>query len=493
MKTVRIIVPAYPEVNIFTRQANKTTALGPVVVATAINRLKGVRVEIIDENNYRGEKDNNGLPNHMLLQMEDPATIVGFYCGLSSTMERVWELAKFYKDQGADVIAGGWHAHYCPEEVLSHNVDVVVHGDAELVICQLIENLISKSSLEEIPGISFKPCGETVWRNEPKMLESENLEDSAYPNFGLLRLAKIKIYPIGRTRGCGMNCEFCSVKGEPRYASGDHLFKTVKWLVETRKARDFFIVDDRLEQDLKGTTDFFEEISYKYGNRLSFTVQVRLGLARNSDFLELMKKAGVRCVCIGYESPIDEDLKAMNKGYSSSKMIEWTKILRRYFWIHGMFIVGYPLKEGQRSISSKETVKRYKKFIRKARIDTIQVLLPVPLVGTELRKRLGDRVYPSEIIPWSMYDGNYPCFKPDNMSPTELQQMGMKIMKGFYQKISLVRVGIRTVTFPVDLVVRGWSNWYRGWRRDTINYFGHILISKWLKRHKNEETIKRLG
>ena len=205
-----------------------------------------------------------------------------------------------------------------------------------------------------------------------------------------------------------------------------------------------------------------------------------------------MKKAGVKYVCVGYESPIDEDLKAMRKGYLSSNMVEWTKVLRRYFWVHGMFIVGYPLKENQNLFSSREIVKRYKKFIKEARIDTIQVMLPVPLVGTDLRKRIQDKIFPLSLVPWTMYDGNHPCFKPDNISVKELQQTHIKLMKGFYQKVSLVKIGIRTIAFPFDFFLRGWSRWLRSWQRSVINYSGHLLVKKWLKRKKKKEFFQKL-
>ena len=44
----RLIIPAFPEVNIFSRVAKKTTALGPIMVATAASKLWGWRVEVID-------------------------------------------------------------------------------------------------------------------------------------------------------------------------------------------------------------------------------------------------------------------------------------------------------------------------------------------------------------------------------------------------------------------------------------------------------------
>lgn len=493
---IRFIIPAFPEVNIYTRIAGRTTSLGPIMVASAANKLWGWRVEVIDENNYNGPRDENGLPDHAKLQAENPASVIGFYCGLTSTMDRVFELAKFYREQGTINLAGSWHAHYCPQEMLDRNMDIVVHGDAEMTI-QPILSLLQKGEFIsdiDIPGTSFLEEGQYK-RNPPEMLEINDLGDLPYPDFGLLKYAKtLKLYPIGRTRGCGMNCEFCSVKGEARWADARHLFNTVNWLVETRGADYFFIVDDRLEENLEGTMEFFRLISEKYGNSLSFAVQIRLEAAKNTGFLEAMKKAGVWMVCVGYESPIDEDLFAMRKGYNSKSMVEWTKILRRYFWVHGMFIFGYPHKKKISELSADEMAKRFRKFIHEAKISSIQILHPVPIVGTDLRARLlrEGRIFPLDIVPWSKYDGSYACFIPDNMTLAELQEMPMKLMGKFYNRINSLKILFRTLAFPIDYLIRGWHRWHYDWRRDVTRYGGHILLKRWGKKQKKDPFLEKL-
>lgn len=491
---VRFIIPVLPEINIFTKVAKSTTALGPIMVATAANKVWGWKVEVIDENNYNGPRDKEGLPDHKRLQKENPASVVGFYCGLTSTVERVWELAEFYHNEGAINLAGGWHAHYCPEETLNHNIDIVVHGDGEIIIQQILSNLKEGKLVAELPGISYWDKGE-IKRNLPEMLGTPDFNDLPYQDFNLLKFAKIRTYPINRTRGCRMNCEFCSVRGKPSWASGRHLFETVDWLVQIRKARHFFIVDDRLEENIEGTFEFFRLISEKYGNSLCFTVQVRLEVAKNTEFLKIMKKAGVRTVCIGYESPIEQELQVMRKGYSIFRMLEWTKIYHNYgFWIHAMFIFGYPPKKSEGQMAVEEMVKRFKMFINKARFHTIQILHPVPLVGTDLRQRLKKegRIFPFEIVPWRYYDGDYACFQPDNMSLRELQEIPIKLMKWFYSPLSFFRISLRAITLPLDSLIRGWRHWRRGWHGDIVKYGGYRLIQKWQKRQQGKKFIQRL-
>jgi len=490
---IRFIVPAFPEVNIYTRIAGRTTSLGPIMAATAASKLWGWRVEVIDENNYVGPRDENGLPDHKKLQEENPASVAGFYCGLTSTMERVFELAEFYHGQGAVNIAGSWHTHYCPEEALARNIDIVIHGDAELAIRQVLLSIGGSSSFG-IPGISTLENG-LLKRSSPEMIEISDLGQLPYPDFGLLKHAKkIKMYPIGRTRGCGMNCEFCSVKGKARWAGARHLFNTVVWLNETRGADYFFIVDDRIEENMEGTMEFFRLVAEKFGDSLGFVVQIRLEAAKNKPFIEAMKRAGVRMVCVGYESPIDEDLFAMRKGYNSKNMVEWTKILRQYFWVHGMFIFGYPHKKKVNGLSAQEMAKRFRKFIREAKLSSIQILHPVPGVGTDLRERLlkEGRIFPQSVVPWSKYDGSYACFIPDNMTVAELQDTPINLMGWFYNRVNSLKIMWRTLIFPFDYLVRGWHRWRHDWVSDVVKYGGHRMLMRWRKTQRKDPFLERL-
>ena len=495
----RMIIPAFPGDNIFTRQAKRTTALGAIMVATAANKLWGWQVEVIDENNYRkGPRDSSELPDHVVLQRKRPARAVGFYCGLTSTMPRVWELAEFYHQQGVFNVAGAWHAHYCPEETLEHNIDVVVHGSGERVIGRILSNLEKAKFLENIPGISFLKNGQLKTNTSEfvKVLDLDpNLSNMPFPDFSLLRYARIKLYPINRIVGCNMNCEFCSVKEKAHWASAKHLFEIVKWLVETRNAKRFFLVDDNSTEDLNGTIEFFNMIADEYGDRLDFSIQMRLDLAENTHFLQVIKKAGVSNACIGVESPINEDLKAMRKGYNSDKMLEWLKVIQHYVRVHMMLIAGYPLKERNVFLSAEEIIKRFRKFIRKAHPHSIHVMLPGPGVGTDLRKRLEKekRLFPQEMVPWRYYDGRFVCFRPDdNMTIRELQDLPLRIMSRFYHFSSFFWAAIRTIIFPIDFLIRGWKNWHRGWTREIVRSGGYLLMNRWEAKQRVSEFIEKL-
>ena len=491
----RMVVPAMSD-NIFSRLMKKTIALGPVMVATSASKLFDWDVEIIYEAGCRKwiPRDAEGDIDHSTLQAERPADAVGFYGSISSTMPRVWKLAKFYQSQKVLTISGGLHPHYEPFESLKNGIDVIVHSDGEKTIREILLSFQGANRKKDlfirIAGLSFIQDGEVITTAQTPISVGycSYLECLPHPDFGLIRDCKIKVYPVGRIRGCGMNCEFCSVKEKARWSSQNKLFTTVQWLVETRKAKEFFLVDDRMEEDKEGSKLFFELIREKYGRKLDFTVQVRLGAARDEKFLSLLREAGVQRVCIGYESPIDEELIAMKKGILSAEMIELTQAYHRFgFFVHAMFIFGYPGTINP--LSAKERVKRFKKFIRQSKLDSIQVLKAIPIVGSQLRGRLEkeEKLLPLAIVPWDKYDGNYVCFIPDDMSIKELQECPIKIMSWFYHGWSFWRIGLRTIAMPFDYLLRGWHRWYHGWWNDIVRFGGNRIYRQW--RQKNRTTI----
>jgi radical SAM superfamily enzyme YgiQ (UPF0313 family) len=503
---LRIVIPSYPTFNVYSYIASKTTALGPVCVATCADKMERWEVEVIDENNLRryGPRSDSGGADHEFLQQQRPADVVGFYGGLTSTIPRLYELTRFYKKRGVVTIAGG--QHFVKEniaEALNSNIDYVVIGEGEYTIKELLEAFEGRKKLNRVKGIAYLKNNK-VFLTEPRepIIDFDKLP---LPNFSLVRYADIKLYPVGRIRGCGMNCEFCTVKGKPRAASPERLLESIRLLVETQNARHFFIVDDLFGQYREETIQFcnmLKDYQVMIGKRLDLTVQIRLDKAKDTELLSAMRQAGINIVAIGFESPIEEELKAMEKNIKPEDMIEFAKIYRRFgFLVHGMFIFGYPFKEGRSIIlSGKERIKRFRNFIKKAKIDTIQVLLPVPLPGTELRDRLQsqNRIYSLQDIGWEYYDGNFPLFEPDPpLTAQDLQNSIRKIMGKFYQFKYIFMLGYHIFSFPSLIfffynIKAGWRRWYRKWRNTFIRFGGWIIMKGWVKEFKKSSFSQKL-
>lgn len=489
----RVIAPSYPAFNIYSRIAKGTTALGPLCVATAASRVSGWDVEVIDENNFRklGPKRSDGTPDHHTLQAIRRADVVGLYGGLSSTIPRLEELALFYRERGVTTIVGG--QHFVGENIrvaLERGADYVVIGEGEETIRDLLLAIQEGREPGDVSGIAFLRDGTVVMTPEREPIT--DFDALPLPDFKLLRYARIKLFPVHWIRGCGMDCEFCTVKGRPRAAPVERVAEQIATLLEVHDARHFFIVDDlfghKREETLR-LCRLLADYQKAVGTRLDITVQIRLDRARDSELLHAMRGAGINTVAIGFESPIAEELKAMDKRTRPEDMVELTRLYHKAgFLVHGMFIFGYPLPEGIRlSLSTKQRIERFRCFIKRTRLDTIQVLLPVPLPGTEMTERLvaQNRVFPQDIVGWEYYDGNFPLFDPDEpLTPEEMQLAIRRIMGRFYRFRSMFSIGLNILKFPSMLfslfnIKIGWRRWYRMWRNDLLRFGGWITIKQW--------------
>ena len=502
----RMIIPAYPAFNIYSRVAKMTTALGPLLVATIVSRMKGWDVEVIDENNFRrlGPKDGKGWPDHNTLQAIRPADVLGLYGGLSSTIPRLRELVSFYKDKGVTVIAGG--QHFVGDNIrvaLEDGIDFVVIGEGDNTIQELLTVIREGREPDEVAGIAFMRNGQVIKTRERAPITDFN--ELPLPDFDLVRYANIKLYPVGWIRGCGMNCEFCTVKGRPRAAPVERVVEQIAALLETHNARHFFIVDDLFghkREDTLRLCRLLAEYQKAVGTRLDINVQIRLDRAKDTELLHAMRGASINMVAIGFESPIAEELKAMDKRIRPEDMIAMTRLYHKAgFLVHGMFIFGYPLPDGLRlSLSPAERVRRFRTFIKKARIDTIQVLLPIPLPGTELADRLAaeNRIFPHDCVGWEYYDGNFPLFRPDEpLTSKDMQSAIRKIMGRFYRFRSMFAIGLNVLTFPAIIfslfnIKSGWRKWYRPWRNNILRFGGWIVTKRWTSEFKRGTFSSKL-
>jgi radical SAM superfamily enzyme YgiQ (UPF0313 family) len=506
-RRLRVVIPAYPAFNIYSRIARVTTALGPISVATTVHEMEGWDVEVIDENNYQRSAPRNGLglPDHETLQKVRPADVVGFYGGLTSTIPRLYELARFYRERRVTTLAGG--QHFIEEniaEALHNGIDSVVMGEGEEAIKELLYAFEGRLHRDNIKGIAYLHNHQVVQTEGREPLT--DFDHLPLPDFSLVRYAKIRLFPVGRVRGCGMDCEFCTVKGKPRYATPERLLAQITSLFETFGAKQFFIVDDLFGQDRLETLRFCHLLhDYQIGikKRFDLTVQIRLDKAKDKELLHAMRDAGINVVAIGFESPIPEELEAMDKHLKPEDMISLSRLYYQAgFLIHGMFIFGYPLEKAARlRIPAQERERYFRNFIRQAKIDTIQVLLPVPIPGTKLTQRLRqeNRMFPKESLGWEYYDGNFPLFVPDEpMAPEEIQHSIQSIMGRFYRFRHMFHVGLNILSFPVVFlylhdIKRGWWKWYRGWRNNLRKFGGWMIFRSFLGKLRRDNFYDKLG
>jgi len=519
----RVIDPQYGKDNIYRRAAKKTISLGLVAVATAAHeQIPNLEVEAVSENNYwpsrKAPFDKNENPDHLVLQQERPADIIGISANITNAAPRALEIIRLYRSlpqnlQPKAIIVGGWHAGDLPQDFLDAGANVVVHGKAEPIIGQLISALLSNGNLESISGISYTSQGQTV-RNPifDKRYEGqtgflivppEEMDSIPFPNFGLVRFAKISVAPIMRTDGCSGKCKFCRVKAEPRSISPTRFVQGIKVLY-SQGFRQFFLVDDRSEEDLEGYIAWLTKIAAwrkeRKIHRLNFTIQSRLMTARNTELLSLMRKAGISTVAIGVESVIPQELKSMVKPMTRdfNEIVDLVKTWKRFgFFTHVMLIFGFPVEKF--SMDIKERIKWFWRFLKKAEPDTIQILALTPIPGTETWDELAAQNRILTDLGWEYWDGLHVVFKPDPpMTAKQVQQAILQLQRKFYAfhyilhmrwvslVLYLIEIGVITISLPIvwplALPFKGFSAkkafqaWYRAWRNTKRRAGAHLIV-----------------
>ena len=557
--TVIGIIPQYPkhsQQNIYARI--KMPPVGIISVMSQIVRHPRIRnIYAIDENNYRGPEDLNGLPDHFFLQQQQPAHLALLYGGMSNSIPRMFAIARQYKSFGAVTITGGSHAGALPQEALQSGIDIVVHGEGEETMAELIDVLssesgvdLNRSRLSQIKGISFLDDGGgyVFTGTRPPISDLDGLADCDLTLIKYLQ-KRWSYIPINRGRGCNWNCEFCVVNkqyGKYKAASIDTALRQLIRYADMGYTK-FFFTDDNFAQHPDEAIALCKAIGHYKRNflkKIDLVVQVRSEVAENDALIEAMHFAGVSMLAIGYESPINEELRAMRKGVTVEKLIARSRKLSNVFYLHGMFIFGYPLNDdaqGPSSFTVKQRAKIYKDFFKKSGIDTIQVLNAVPLPGSDLRTRLEreGRLLPLKTVGWDKYDGLFLCYdpRPDSMDAFELQGMPGLLMKKKYLGGFIKRnlnygnwlnwTYIATIGFPIQFVefyirrfirnlaerqragkrpdgawsprtifavplISAWKDIKRIWRNLFVRTYAGAIVNRWLKIYRKSRYGDKL-
>jgi radical SAM superfamily enzyme YgiQ (UPF0313 family) len=453
-------------------------------VASAVKQQNGWDVEVIDEANWASAVSKSALrsdpaADHRALQMRRPAQAVGFYGGLTSTIPRLLEVAEFYHGMGIRTVAGGAHCDAIPEEPLRSGIDVVVHGEGEETILEILNAWTNRTGVSEIRGISYVGLSGNVIRtaDRPPICDLDKLPT---PDFDLLveLRHRLTIAPFERTRGCNFSCEFCVVSdrfGPSRSASPERVAAEVEMRLKNG-FRTFFCVDDNFTQGHEKTMkllSMLKELRSRNHNKFDITVQVRSSVGRDPELMRAMRAAGIQILAIGLESPISEELQGMEKHQTPEQIERDIRSLRKNgFMIHGMFIFGYPVENDPSipQLTLRERADRFYAFIRHTALDTVQILKPVPIPGSRLAERLRSqgRIFPLKSVGWDKYDGNFLCFLPDGVSAKELQEQATRILRRFYSPMNFFRFPVLVFTTPVE-IIRLWIERAREIRRDPVS------------------------
>jgi hypothetical protein len=267
-------------------------------------------ISIVDE--------NLGVPDYQAMPRPDLVGLTAF----TSQADRAYEVAVHFRRLGVPVVLGGIHATMCLDEVMER-ADSVVTGEAEGVWLQVLEDARHGCLKRRYDG------GLAELSDVPPA--RHDLLPTGYA-FGVIQT----------TRGCPLNCSFCSVTA----FNGAHyrqrpIAEVVREFRLIRERR-VLVVDDNLIGTRADHVDRAKDLFHAMAEanlRKEWVAQATINFADDEELLTLAAKAGCRGVFIGFESPTPEGLWELGKKFNLLKGRDFCASVRR-IQRHGILVVG---------------------------------------------------------------------------------------------------------------------------------------------------------
>ncbi len=298
---------------------------------------------------------SKATPRLVVVEMSTPSveSDLAFCQALKSTLQDIF------------IVAVGTHVSALPTETLASGpaLDAAARREADYTLRDLAATLANASSgerpdtsgLKNIPGLSYRrEDGDIVHNPERPYIEDLDalpwlskvyrkhlrIDDYFNPN------APPPMVTLLTSRGCPFHCTFCTY---PQTFTGrKYRFRSIQDIVDEMQfveqqmpeARSIFFEDDTLTANKKRCRELAEAVIAR-GLRIPWVANSRIEV--DLETLRLLKRAGCRHLCVGFESGDPRSLEYMHKGTNIPRMFQFMKDARAAgVRVHGCFMVGFP-------------------------------------------------------------------------------------------------------------------------------------------------------
>jgi radical SAM superfamily enzyme YgiQ (UPF0313 family) len=317
---------------------------------------------------------------------------------------------------------GGIHATMCLDEVMER-VDSVVTGEAEGTWQQV---------LEDARHGCLKRCYDGGLAETNEILPARH---------DLL----VKGYAFGAiqtTRGCPLNCSFCSVTAFNGARYRQRPIPDVVREFQSVREKHVLVVDDNLigtrPEHLARAKDLFRALA-RANVRKQWVAQATINFADDEELLALAAKAGCSGVYIGFESPAPEALLELGKKFNTLKDRDFRASVRRIkrhkILVAGSFIIGLDVDQPGIGKHIAEVASHYG-------VDHLNALFLTPLPGTRLWDRMKSEgrialdAFPED---WKYYTLGFPVAAYNHLSRDGIIEEMISCSRSFYSMPRILR------------------------------------------------------
>jgi len=367
-------------------------------------------ISIVDE--------NLGAPDYAAMPRPDLVGITAF----TSQANRAYEVAAHFRRLGVPVVMGGIHATMCLEEVMER-VDSVVTGEAEGIWSQVLVDARHGSLKRRYDG---------------GLAEISDVPSARHD----LLATGYACGAIQTTRGCPLNCSFCSVTAFNGARYRQRSIADVVREFQLIREKHVLVVDDNLigtrHEHIARAKDLFRAMA-QANLRKQWIAQASINFADDEELLALAAKAGCIGVFIGFETPTPEGLQELGKKFNLLKGRDFRASVRRIqrhgMLVAGSFIIGLDIDEPGIGRRIAEVAGRYG-------VDNLNALFLTPLPGTRLWDRMKSEgrialdTFPED---WKYYTLTFPVARYKNLSLEGIIEEMISCDRDFYSMPRILR------------------------------------------------------
>ncbi len=356
--------------------------LGLAYVAAVLEE-NDIPVEIIDCNGMGVTWED--LPGKIIKASPDIVGTGGMTPMFSGAVRAV-SMAKEIDPEIVTVV-GGIHATFMYEDSLKENspIDIMVRGEGEETMVELVRCLEKNSDLKKVKGIAYRK-GDTVIATEKR--PPVDVNNLPLPAYHLLPMENYFFDFLGEfttvltSRGCPFSCTFCSecdFWGRPwRPRNPESVGEELEIVNRKYKREAVWFGDDCFNVDynhIKGICEQIQErdldVQWFYQGRADFVI-------KHKDLLPLMRKTGNIMTQIGIEAATDQELTSIDKRITTDQVKEAVALLKKHDIVpQGLMIIGT-------FDDTAETILYKVKFMKSLKVDFPVFTMFTPFPGSKL-------------------------------------------------------------------------------------------------------------
>ncbi len=364
----------------------------------------------------------------------DYVGISSFTCTSPDSI-KVLELAKSINPDITTII-GGVHPTFMYEEMfsLTDSIDVIVRGEGEITIAELLKTLADNEPLSEVRGIAYRDGDKVAATAERPFMPSFDAQPMAWDlldweDYTYYIIPGSRLASVCTSRGCEQECTFCSQQKywnrTWRGRSPEDVVGEMEHLNKTYGVDVILFTDDYPSPDRERWERMLDLLIKKeMGIKILMETRAQ-DIIRDRDILDKYKKAGIIHIYVGTESTAQECLDYIKKDLSIEESREALRLLREVGIVtETSMILGLPDE-------TKESVTETLRLAISYNPDFCHFLAIAPWPYSDIYDELKDSI---EVTDYRKYNLIDPIIKPRAMTLEEIDHAIIHSYKTFYTK-----------------------------------------------------------